>query len=206
MKLVELEFERNPDASRASIRHNVKKALIQQNSSNPINLSESMTSHTLKRLRERTRPIVNEAGQLLFLGADTSFKYCRDVSHVGADLCVTLGDDRLLALAAKSLFFAGDATFKTVSRENRTLQNGKWFLYNIVVKLDQGKFVVVYRALITSLTSEVYRHVWARFFFDMISVKRQQLGLLADDVSVSIAVPYLSVPPHLERNAVISKL
>ena len=103
------------------------------------------------------------------LAVDQSFPYCRDIKIVGPNIVVTCAHDAMVMHAALCDRFAGDATFKTISRPYK----GQWYLYNIIApaRRDGGnsKIVVVFRALMKGLAVCDYRVVWRCFFREIIS-------------------------------------
>ena len=82
--------------------------------------------------------------------------------------------------------------------------SGRWYLYNIIAKARPGGVntieAIVFRALVTGLSADVYRVVWRCFVRELISYSDLIRG---EDVIGSgvLRVPYQHLPPPLVRRS-----
>ena len=119
---------------------------------------------------------------------------------VGEKYVVFIGLDDMLTFSSHRLTFAGDATFKTVTEETRSVGEGRCYLYNIVAhsRTDRlnGKSIVVMRDLVTGLSWDVYNAIWTYFFGSILRCWGVIRGVKDLD-SVCLKVPYPPIPPTM---------
>ena len=202
--MFEIEVQKDPFGSSAVLRKRVEEKLMCKvvggKPSGVVHVLIGSGGRTVRRLRERKRRLISEAEGLMALVVDESFPYSRDVKIVGPNIVVTCTHDSMLMHAALCDKFAGDATFKTVSRPYKW----QWYLYNIIApaQSDGGnsKSVVVFRALMTGLTTSDYRVVWRCFFREIISCTDTIRGEQPPGSGV-LKVPYQELPPPLMKRS-----
>ena len=154
-------------------------------------------------LRPPIPKLAVEVGELAMMATDEGNAYVRRMKIVGEKYVVSLGLDDMLTFASHRLTlsvsanFAGDATFKTVTEEKRSVVEGRWYLYNIVVHAStdrlNGKSIVIMRALVTGLSRDVYNAIWT-YFFRSISRCWGVIRGVEDLDSVCLKVPYIPIP------------
>lgn len=127
----------------------------------------------VRELRQAKRKVMKEADSIMLLAIDKCYQYCRDIKIFGQDIIVTCAHDAMLMHAASCTRFAADTTEKTVTERNRKRASERWYLYNIIAtaRPDGGNMigVIVFRALVTGLSADVYRVVWRCFLRKLIS-------------------------------------
>lgn len=186
------------------VKQRIKSYQETKNMMVDVKMSSVTCSRALKSLREKSRPVVTEASELLMMVSDPAFQYCRRFKVVGSDFVVTLGHDKLLKKAYRSWCFAGNATYKTVTeRDGRTIKQGRWYLYKILISSVAGennvRSIVVYRVLFTSLSEAVYKENLKFLFMDMLEVGNTITTTVTG--KSCLAVPYIAIPPSMRLKA-----
>ena len=144
-----------------------------------------------------------EVGELCEMAANPDVPYVRDMRIADEKFVFILGLDEQFLYASRRKTFAGDATYKTVTESNRSIKEGRWYLYNIVANasddLVNSKGIVVMRALVTGLSTKVYETVWTYFFEAMFRARAVISG--AENIQPAcLKVPYIELPPLVEKS------
>ena len=124
----------------------------------------------------------------------------KDGGHVVVGIC----REYTIAHASRVQYFARDATFKTVMPETRRIGDTELFLYNICCPSREGggansAGTVCFRAVMNGLSADVYQVIWEMFFREVLKAKAHDLQF--EEESFVMAVPYIPIPPTLEKNA-----
>ena len=157
----------------------------------------------LRMLRPPVSKLAVEVGELCEMAANPDIPYVRDMRIADEKFVFILGLDEQFLYVSRRKAFAGDAAYKTVTESNRSIKEGHWYLYNIVANtsddLVNSKGIVVMRALMTGLSTEVYETVWTYFFKAMSRAR----GVISGAESIQAAclkVPNIELPPLVEKS------
>ena len=165
-------------------------------------IPDSMVKRRISALRPPVSRMASEVGALCLMVADSSKPYVRRMRMAEGAHVFTLGNDAMLAHASFSKSFAGDATFKTVTESTRKVMDGRWYLYNIIAPATPERLnnvnVVVYRALMSSLSKAAYEAVFDCFLEELAEAGERTPG------TGCIRVPYIPVSNATEARAVMA--
>ena len=205
MRLLDAEAELYAKATPAVLRKRVEEKLLKQVREGvggpkvfgSVRILTASGSLRIRTLRQSKRKVVTEAEGLISLNVDMTFPYCRDIKLVGPDIAVTWAHDSML-IHAVCTKFAGDATYKTVTERTRRQVSGRWYLYVIIAPASTDvknmKCVVVYRAIMTGLSAEIYQVIWTCGFREIISCPDNICGEGLELDSFACPTPsYLSI-------------
>lgn len=210
LRIFDYLCEQKKWSSLAQLRNAVALALqrVEHTENGPIQLfngtltiPRAVLQLRLIMLRPSIPKLAVEVGELSMMAAEEENHYVRGMKIVGEKYVFFLGLEELLAFASHRLTYAGDATFKTVTEETRSVGEGRWYLCNIVANANMdrlnGKSVVVMRALSTCLSRDVYCAIWTHFF-KSIALCWGKIRGIEDLNTVCIKVAFIPIPRTMD--------